>query len=212
MILLNIFFTQLVLIAGLSVLAISCGGSKGGSKSAAANPYSSNLSNVNLSATSAQALAEGNAWYLNSVEGTSAQGNGGDVTRKKYVSSAASSNCKPILGGLAQWCSSSSSTSQNNGTEVSTTTIIFANTAGQIISAKGNAELNNVFSGSIGTLIEGRVLSANVITLTFLRTADNAVVTYTIDKSYHSLLNPVIVTEETQTSRSDIVATYVRRF
>ena len=114
------FFTQLVLIAGLSVLAVSCGGSKGSGSSNNGVGYS-NLSNQGLSVTGTQALAEANAWYAGVNEGTSAPGNVGNAIRTKYTSNS-QSNCSPktFLGMTIQWCTSSSSSGQGQGTVVST--------------------------------------------------------------------------------------------
>jgi hypothetical protein len=193
----SIFKTMLC--ASLLVFAVGCGkDSKSGGGGSGAGTYWNGYNNPNsgLTTSNQQALTNLAAWYNSSIEGAAISG---VVIKKKiqYTSGSAQQNCveKKFLGIPYMYCNSSTSTS-GNGTVISEETInLMTNTVA--INAKSNPELQALFGTTLGTLISA-TQQGNVFKLDFLRTADNVVVSYTVDKSYHSLLNPVMKVERSQ--------------
>lgn len=190
-----------LLVASLLVFAVGCGKE---SKKSSGVAYPS-LYNQGLSVTNQQAVANVTAWYNGVQEGT---GLLGAVTIKKtqYVINNAQ-NCveKKFLGIPYQYCTYSNT--QPTGTELSST-VANLYQDGIAINARGNTELNGVFNGSNGTLINA-VESGSIAQLDFLRT-DGTMVSFIIDRNYHSGLNPVKKSVMSQGVKTDIVTTAQR--
>jgi hypothetical protein len=193
------FFTQLVLIAGLSVLAVSCGGSKGGSKSSAAavNPLA-----YNLNTTSAQALANVTAWYNSTSEGAfGTPGMGGFfATREERIVKvyAANGGCstKPIkfLGlnlGNFQSCNSSNTIQSSNN-------VITAYSPTPNGGSKASAaRVTSILNGSLGSITNVSTSQGQsgaivyVLTVTPDVNQPSLTKVYAIDTGVNSALNPV---------------------
>jgi hypothetical protein len=197
----------------VSILAftVGCGkdNSSGGGGSTATSNLGSGTNSAALTAATKQAVANLNTWYNGAVEGSFQQGVY-QVTKIRYSSSSAAnnSNCttKTFLGIPFQYCTGSSSTG-SAGTPISNSTVsLIVNTLA--IKNKGNTELNTIMNNgtSIGTLISASQ-TGNVFRLDFL-TSSNTLVSYFIDKTYHSLLNPVRKIEQSQSgiTQTDVQA------
>ncbi len=185
-----------LLVASLLVFAVGCGKD---SKKSNGVAYPS-LYNQGLSANNQQAVANITSWFNGAQEGQALLGT---VTIKKIqLPTSSGQNCveKKFLGIPYQYCTYSSTTSQ--GTELSSTVAsLFQD--GRAINSKGNIELNNVFNGSNGTLINA-IEQGLVAQLDFLR-ADGSIVSYTIDRNFHSGLNPVKTSTIVQGVRTDVI-------
>lgn len=193
-----------VVCASLLAFAVGCGKeNSSGNKNAFANLY-----NQGLSMTSQQSLQKIQNWYKGNIEG---QGLIGvvNITKTKYDYNTAP-NCeqKKFLGIPYQLCTYSSSSS--SGTIVSQQSNVDLRINNNVaISSKGNQELNAIFSGASGTLLNAVDVSPSASQLDFLR-SDGVIVTYIIDRNYHSALNPVKKSESSQSSKSDIIVTAQR--
>jgi hypothetical protein len=182
-------------LCSLMLLAAACGKSGGGGSGV--NTYTSNLTNVGLSATSQQSLVVAANWYASNIEGTSYLGTY-KVTRTPYsYNTAQTCEERHFLGIPYQYCTT-------NGTPVSGTPVVQPFVVlmqdGVVISAKGNTELNTIFSGAAGTLISA-TSSGSRIQMDFLRADKLGITSYVIDTSAHSLLNPISKTETTESSK-----------
>ncbi len=195
------FFNSL-LCASLLVFAVGCGKEKSKSK----GQQYTNLYNQGLTANNQAVVQKLTNWFNSSQEGA---GFLGAMTIKKtqYVYNNAQ-NCveKKFLGIPYQYCSYSNSAPQ--GTEVSSSTATLYQD-GIIINARGNAELNNLFNGSHGTLIGASDISQTASQLDFL-SADGKVVSFVIDTNYHSGLNPVKKSTVALGVKTDIITTATR--
>lgn len=194
------FFNSL-LCASLLVFAVGCGKEKSKSK----GQQYANLYNQGLTANNQQVVANVTNWFNGAQEGTGLLG-AMTIKKTQYTSSNAQ-NCveKKFLGIPYQYCTYNSGS--QTGTELSSTTAnLFQD--GVIINAKGNTELNNIFNGSNGTLINA-VEQGSVAQLDFLR-ADGSIVSFVIDRNYHSGLNPVKKSTVVQGVKTDIVTTAQR--
>lgn len=186
-----------LLCASLMLFATSCGKSGGGSGSNSSQ-YFGNLSQTGLSTQNQQALNNLTKWYNGTAEGSKILG----LVKKEvyeYSSTAAQSNCteKKFLGIPYTYCTSSNN-STGGGTLISSATISLQGTINnQRINQKGNAELQAIFNNSIGQVV-GASQSGSVYRLDYL-TADQKIISLTVDTSYHSALNPVKRVEQTQT-------------
>jgi hypothetical protein len=187
-----------LLVASLLVFAVGCGKE---SKKSSGVAYPS-LYNQGLTANNQQTVANVTNWFNGAQEGTRLMG---PVTIKKIQLAANSGqNCtqKTFLGIPYQYCTYSSTS--NQGTELSSVTAsLFQD--GIAINAKGNTELNNVFNGSQGTLINATE-SGMVAQLDFLQ-ADGTIISYIIDRSYHSRLNPVKKSVISQGVKTEVITT-----
>lgn len=192
-----------LLCASLLIFTVGCGKENKSGGGVAVNPYQ-NLYNSGLSSNSQAVLQKVTNWYNGATEGQAMLGVV-NITKTKYDYNTAP-NCeqKTFLGIPYTYCTYSNTSS--SGTVVSTQSGVNLVQDGNLISAKGNAELNGIFSGASGTLIDAIDLSSSVSNLVFLRN-DGVIVSYLIDRNYHSLLNPVKKTETSQASKSDIVVT-----
>lgn len=197
-------FLNGLICASLLVFAIGCGSEKkGGGGGGTPAPVQPSLVNSGLSANSQQVLTNVTNWYNGATEGY-APASIVKVVKTEYTMNTAP-NCtqKKFLGIPFNYCTYSGSSQQTNQTV--TPNVYIASTQGQAINAKGNAELNAIFSGGAGTLMDAQE-SGNIAYLQFLR-GDGVVVTYQIDRSVHSAANPVLKREENQSQRKDIVTT-----
>jgi len=77
----------------------------------------------------------------------------------------------------------------NNGTVISEKKQVNLVRDNGTINSRNNAELRSIFNGSVGEIVQAVNLGNNVIRISLLK--NNIVTTYTVDKNYHSLLNPV---------------------
>lgn len=192
-----------LLFASLLVFSVGCGKEN---KSGGGNRYA-NLYNAGLSQTSQEAMKKVQAWYQGNVEGQAITGIV-NITKTKYdYSSAQDCQQKTFLGIPYTYCTYGGSSQQ--GTIVSQQSNVNLYLNNSAISSKGNQELNTIFSGQSGTLLNAVDLSQTATQLDFLR-GDGVIVSYIIDRNYHSLLNPVKKTETSQMSKSDIIVTAQR--
>ena len=190
-----------LLCASLLVLAVGCGKENKKSNGLA---YPS-LYNQGLSTNNQASVQNVTNWFNGAQEGSALLGT---VTIKKIqLPTSNGQNCveKKFLGIPYQYCTYSNTTSQ--GTELSSTVATLLQD-GRAINAKGNTELNNVFNGSNGTLINATEQGL-VAELDFLK-ADGSIVSYTIDRNYHSGLNPVRRSTIVQGVRTDVITTAQR--
>lgn len=185
-----------LLVASLLVFAVGCGKD---SKKSNGVAYPS-LYNQGLSTNNQQVVANITNWFNGAQEGPALLG---AITIKKIqLPSNSGQNCtqKSFLGIPYQFCSYTTNTSQ--GTELSSTVAnLFQD--GIAINAKGNTELNSVFNGSNGTLINA-VEQGLIAQLDFLR-PDGTIVSFVIDRNYHSGLNPVKKSTISQGVKTEII-------
>ncbi len=190
-----------ILFASILAFSASCG--KDGKSSGSNNGIYGNLYNAGLTQTSQQVLEKNTAWFNAATEGLMITGTR-TVVRTQYTSNT-TPTCvdKKFLGIPYRSCTYSSGSS--SGTELSRSTqYLFQD--GRAINAKANADLNAIFSGANGTLVSAIDLSQSASQLDFLR-PDGTIVSFVIDRSYHSLLNPVRKSEISQSSKIDIITT-----
>lgn len=176
----------------MSLLAFAggCGkdNSSGGSKK-----YKSGLTNNSkyLNTSSKQVIETLNRWYKGRTDATNIQG----VIKVDKVQLGSNTNtqapeCDELDLGLFSipYCYYSGSVGQVAGTVLSTKSVaIYPNS--EYIYKKGNSELNNIFNGSSGQVVQA-VSQGNKVYRLFLQ-KNNVVTTYTLDLNYHSSLNPV---------------------
>lgn len=191
-----------LLVASLLVFAVGCGKEN---KKSSGVAYPS-LYNQGLTANNQAVVQKLTTWYNSNQEGSGLLG-AMTIKKTQYVLNNAQ-NCtqKTFLGIPYQYCSYSNT--QPAGTELSSVTAsLFQD--GIAINARGNTELNNVFNGVNGTLIGAADLSASASQLDFLQ-ADGTIVSYVIDRNYHSGLNPVKKSTISQGVKTEVVTTAQR--
>jgi hypothetical protein len=90
---------------------------------------------------------------------------------------------------------------------ISSQSVAFVND-GVVINTRGNMELNTLFGGQSGTLLNAQIYqyNPNQSLLEFLR-SDGVVVSYLIDRSVNSKLNPRIIQETSSTQKTVIQTT-----
>lgn len=196
----------------MSLLAFAGGCGKdnksGGSNT---NRYFGNLSQMGLNSTSQKALNNLTAWYNNRIEGTKLTG---AVTKQKYKQSMTpvQQNCeeKEFLGIDFYLCSHSTS-GTGSGVPVGSSQILNLSTGNNLlVNQKSNPELQSIFNNSIGSIVSASQ-NGNVFRIDFLRKSDNKLVSYIIDKGYHSQLNPVVKIEQSQTEY-DVTTVYAQPY
>lgn len=195
----------------MSLLAFAVGCGKDNKSGSNNNRYFGNLSQTGLNLTSQKALNNLSAWYNNKVEGTKLTG---AVTKQKFKQSMTpvEQNCeeKKFLGIPFYLCSHSSSGS-GAGEPVGSSQVLNLSTGyNLIINQKSNPELQAIFNNSIGSIVSA-TQNGNVFRIDFLRKSDNKLVSYIIDKSYHSQLNPVVKIEQSQTEY-DVTTVYAQPY
>lgn len=193
------FFNGLICLTLLS-FAVACGKKSGGGGGSAAYVP---LYNSGLTQNSQQVLANVTNWYNGAVEGY-APGTIVNIKKTEYtMNTAPTCTEKKFLGIPYNYCTYNGGSTKTN--EVLSPNINILSTQGQAINAKGNAELNNIFNGASGTLMDA-IESGSVAQLTFLR-GDGVVVTYLIDRNIHSHLNPKQKIEVNNSQRKDTITT-----
>lgn len=179
-----------ILCLTLLSFAAACGkksGGGGGGQPAYYNPYLA----PGVAVTTQQAVTNVTNWFNGTVEGTKVQGL---VKIQKYeLLMNTYSNCKEkkFLGIPYQYCSTGSN-STNTGTLVpGSERNEYLQNDGVVINQKGNAELAAIFNGTAGTIVNAQE-SGSITQLDVLEGGAN-LVSYIIDRSVHSKLNPVQV-------------------
>lgn len=180
-----------ILCASLMVFATGCGkDNKSGGGS-----HSTSLKNSSkyLSSSSKQVIDTLNRWYKGRTDSNTIQG----LIKVDKLSmtnnyQAPSQECDELDLGLFSipYCSYSYSgmTNVDPGAILSTRTLpIYPNT--EYIYKKGNTELNNIFNGTAGEVVNAASVGNRAYRVDFLK--NNVVTTYILDLNYHSLLNPV---------------------
>lgn len=192
------FFNSIIL-ASILVFSVGCGKS---SKSSGSNTGAyTNLYNPGLTQTSQQVLEKNTAWFNAAAEGQMITGTRTVIKTQYSANTTPTCTNRTFLGIPYTSCTYSSGSS--SGTELSRSTqYLFQD--GRAISAKGNAELNAIFSGTHGTLINAIDTGAYSSQMDFLR-GDGTIVSFIIDRNYHSLLNPVRKSEISQSTKLDII-------
>jgi len=199
------FVKHLVVTSCFLVLAAGCGKDAGKSSSAApvdpnsinpltGLPYSGLQPNQNLNTTGVQAITNLNAWYASVSEG-GIPSIGQHIVTRSVTSYNTSSNCKTYLGFL-NLCYSGST----GGSTTSSSQIINV-VSGQAKSS--NPKLVEIFSSSTG-IISQASQSNTVYNVEFVKT-DGSRVSYIIDTSYNSALNPVVI-YDTNANTKDVVS------
>ncbi len=193
-------------VLGLTLLTVvGCGKeNKSGKKSAPNNNYT-NLYNSGMSSSSKQVVDKVGAWFNGTQESQTGQVVNFRRIRRDY-NSGQTCQQRSFIGINYQYCTSSGSTVQETTVQERIGVALTQN--GTRISAKGNQELNVIFSGQAGTLLSAVDVSPTASRLDFLNSS-GVVVSYFIDRNYHSALNPVQQSESSQTERFDVI---VRQF
>ncbi len=189
-------------ILGLTLFTVvGCGKDNKSGKKSSQNSNPINISNSGLSSTSQQVVEKVGAWYNSTQESGTGQVVNIRRVRRNYNSGQ---NCqqRSFLGIIYQYCTSLGSYGQESVVSEQTGVALTQN--GTAIRNKGNQDLNLVFSGQAGTLITAVDVSATASRLDFLA-SNGAVISYFIDRGYHSALNPVQKSESSQTERYDVI-------
>lgn len=178
-----------LLCASLLVFVVGCGkDNKSGGGNGGLPPFANNFQSGTLDQTSQQVLTSLSNWYQGNVEGSRALG----LMRieKVRINSSSSQNCDEIDLKLFSipYCTYTSSSSSSGGTVVSTQELNLVQDGVQI-SQRGNPELNALFNGSAGTVIGASNIGGSLSRIDVLQ--NNIIVSYIIDRNYHSLLNPI---------------------
>ena len=206
------WFKSALVLTTLALFAVGCGKDGGGSSGGSAGniPGSNNLT----SSGSAASTAATN-WYNGTAEGSTVMGTVVQVQRIKFSTTSSSSgqNCeeKKFLGIPYYYCTSSSNNSSGSNQEVVSTANVNTRTNNTVrINTKSNSELAKVFNGSAGTLVNASQ-SGNEFKLAFLNEGSSIVTTYTINKAYHSQINPVrIEVQNLSTGAITVTNTYTQ--
>jgi len=186
-----------LLCALVLAFAVGCGkDNKSGSK----GYQYPNLFNSGLTLGNQQVLEKNLNWYKGNVEGTPTMGQV-RVTKTKYTNDS-TPDCeqKKFLGLPFQYCKYSNSTESE---KIFDEFVNFVPSTATI-NTKNNVELNAIFSGVSGTLMNATDVSFTASQLEFLR-GDGVIVTYIIDRSKHSTLNPIRKIETSRFSRVEII-------
>ncbi len=189
-------------VLGLTLLTfMGCGKDNNSGKKSAPKYSATNLYNSGISTSTKQVVDKVAAWFNGTQESQIGQVVNIRRVRRDYSSGQ---NCqqRSFIGINFQYCTSLGSNLQE--TTVSERTGVALTQNGTRISAKGNQDLNIIFSGQAGTLLSAVDVSSSASRLDFL-TANGVVVSYFIDRNYHSALNPVQKSESSQTERFDVI-------
>lgn len=176
-----------MLCASLLVLAVGCG-KDGGGGGGGTSKQSTNY-NQYVSQSSKQVFASLQTWFNSTTEGS--RGSGPVTVQQKQVAQSNNNQtCDTIeLGPISiPYCYSTSVSNSNGDTVLSTRNLTLSRNSTKI-SSKGNAELNAIFNGQAGSVVEAVQVGYNVVKVVLNK--NNVVSTYIIDRNYHSLLNPV---------------------
>jgi stage V sporulation protein SpoVS len=171
-----------ILCASLLLVAVGCGkDSKSGGSSHGLIGYNQ------YNQSSQQTIQSLNQWFQSNQEG---RGLGTLKIDLKQRSQNSNQNCDTIDLKIfsVPYCWSTSTSNSNSDTVISSRTITIVND-GRKISEKGNAELNAIFSGAAGQVVQAIQVSNTATRIDILN--NNQITSYIIDRTYHSLLNPV---------------------
>ena len=193
-----------LLCASLLVFTVGCGkDNKSGSGGGVNPPTYQNLYNEGLSSNQVQVLQKNTQWFQGTSEGLLFSGSR-RVVKKSYTY-----NTTPTCTQESFWIINYTKCTYN-GSPTSNETILdgYLNFTqnGTAITAQGNSELNAVFDGSSGTLMNAVDLDSNKSVLTFLR-QDGVEVSYLIDRAVHSSANPMRKTETSTSMKKEIIVT-----
>lgn len=198
-------FFQILLCASLAVFAVGCGKDNKSSGGGGVASNNLNFDPNHLNQSSQQVIQELNNWYNGNTEGPKGTG----IVDIQKIQSSQNSNqtCDSLDWKFISipYCYSSSSSS-SNGTVISELKKVNLVRDNVKISSRNNAELNSVFNGSVGEIVQATKSGSNVIRISVLK--NNVVTTYTINKNYHSLLNPIEKTVTTAQGYPSTVYTY----
>lgn len=187
-----------ILCASLLVFAVGCGKeSKGGGGSSYVNPY------VNAGQINQSELDKVKAWYNGRSEGAYPSNFGVGLNAQKTVSTYNNQqDCedKTFLGIPYQFCTFNGSPSTN----VTTFTYDIILNDGRAINSKGNTELNDALSSTGKTLLEVKYVDMNRTQISYLL-GTGEIVTYGINRSINSQLNPEFKRVNSQAQRVDTV-------
>lgn len=184
-----------IICASLLVFAIGCGKDKGGGSNSYINPY------VNPGQVNQQEMDKVRNWYNGNVEGSlpSNYGIGLPATKTiKTYNTQQTCEEKKFLGIPFQYC-------RFDGTPAVTKTnftvdILLGDTTA--IKNKNNAELNEALNAKGKNLIEVRYIDTYRTQITYLL-GTGEVVTYGINRSVNSKLNPEFKRVTSQTQQID---------
>ena len=197
------FVKHLVVTSCFLVLAAGCGKTSGSKSSTGVGidpltglPYNTSglLNYQNLNTTGVQAITNLNAWYTSVSEG-GIPSIGQHIITRSVTSYNTSSNCKTFLGFLNMCYSGSTG---GNTTQSSQIINVLASQA-----KSSNPKLVEIFSGQSGTISQASQ-SNTVYNVEFVKT-DGSRVSYIIDTSYNSALNPVVI-YDTNANTKDVVS------
>lgn len=179
-----------ILCASLLVFAVGCGkNSSGGKKN-----YGINYNNLNQS--SQQLITNLNSWYNGKTEGNRALGL--MKVEKMQVTANNNQNCDSLDLGLFEipYCTYSYSSNSGSGTSISNVQMTLVNNDNIAIKDRNNAELNSIFNGTAGQILQATSVGTQAVRVDVLN--GQVITSYIIDMSYHSMLNPVVKTVGSQ--------------
>ena len=171
-----------LMLATLSLTLIGCG--KDNKSGGGSIP---NFSNTNLPITSQESMTSLSSWYNGTTEGTRALGL---MKIEKIQSQQSSQNCSSIDLKLFQipYCTYTYTQSNTGtGTVLSSSQQTLLND-GARISSRSNPELQEIFSQPQNVVQAVRVGQTEYRVSILI---NNTITDYTINTSYHSMLNPV---------------------
>ena len=184
-----------LLCASLLFFAVGCGKDKGGSGGSS----SSNLLNPGLDITSQQLIKRATDWYNGTLEG--APRSVGSYNAEKAVYTYSTTQ---VCEDKTFWKIKYRECKYNGTPEIVRTPItVYINADGKAIKDKGNAELNAIFSGSLGTIVEAKPVGSGIQLKIVKNDGLGSVLYYGINPSKHSSLNPEFKQEVTATKRID---------
>ena len=210
--------------ASLLAFAVGCGKDNSSSSKGTSQSGVNTLINnsASLSQQSQQALKDLDAWDKGTKEGTAITGTKVNISRLKFISSSANSNCSTnnISGGTLgdildfvgfneyQICTGSSSSNQQGETVFTKNGVNLRTGNTTAINKKSNTELTKLMSGGYGKVIQAAA-SGSTIQLTIVKADKVSTITFLVDKNYHSQLNPVVKVESSnaQGAPSQVIET-----
>lgn len=185
-----------LLCASLLFFAVGCGKDKGSSSGSSG----SLLVNPGLDVISQQLIQRAHDWYNGTVEGLPTTL--GTYNAEKIVNTY---NMTPVCEDKTflkikyRECKYDGTPSTNR----TPLTVYITASNGKAIKDKGNAELNAIFSGSLGTIVEARQVGTGIQLKIVKNDGLGTVLYYGINPSKHSSLNPEFKQELTSTQRID---------
>lgn len=180
------FLLNGLICTSLLILAVGCGKDNVSSGGSSSNPIYYDPSQ--LTQTSQQAMTALSNWYNGTTEGTRALG----LVKIQKIQSTQNSNqnCSELDLKIISvpYCYSSYSSNSGSGSVISEYQATLVQD-GARISSRNNPELQSIFSGAAGKIVQASTLGNNIMRVDVFK--DNVLTSYIIDRNYHSLLNPV---------------------